>query len=298
MFNIHLVVFRFCKLKVPSMQISIRFFILVVFVLHLQSNTLFSDSINQDKSEGQSSENTLNEGPIGKILLSKGNDRLSYFQPIYFLGGNKDLKLQFSFKYRIFNKHTLFFGFTQTMFWNIYEESIPFRDITFNPELFYRFLVEKNSILAFDIGYSHASNGKAGNESRSMDQAFFRLNTRVLPLLGMKTILIARVFYPVRVGKESPDIRKFVGFWKLTGGILDLISFGEDYSINLLFSVFAGDKAYNLDRGGHEINLILGTRGLSFSPNFFIQYYGGYLEDQLNFDESVNQVRAGFIFPI
>jgi hypothetical protein len=69
---------------------------------------------------------------------------LSFYNPLYILFGNKDdqVKVQLSFKYDLFygiiNNLGLYLAYTQLMDWRLYDKSSPFRDINFNPEVFWR----------------------------------------------------------------------------------------------------------------------------------------------------------------
>jgi phospholipase A1 len=89
------------------------------------------------------------------------NEKFTTYMPTYFIFGKHDLKLQFSFKYRLANSIPLYFGYGQLMFWNIYEKSMAFREINYIPEVFYRFLDQKDTIIkSIDVGHIHNSNGK------------------------------------------------------------------------------------------------------------------------------------------
>ena len=84
---------------------------------------------------------------------SAGADLLSNFatnEPMYFIVGGKGdgAKFQLGFKYRFFNPRgplarrwtwldDLYLAYTQTSIWDIYEESSPFRDTNYKPELIY-----------------------------------------------------------------------------------------------------------------------------------------------------------------
>jgi phospholipase A1 len=71
----------------------------------------------------------------------------SIYKPNYFIFGVHDLKLQISVKYRLSKSLPLFVGLTQTMFWEIYKKSLPFKDINYSPELL--LLRETNSYFIY-----------------------------------------------------------------------------------------------------------------------------------------------------
>ncbi|MGB3722029.1 MAG: phospholipase A, partial [Pacificimonas sp.] len=108
-----------------------------------------------------------------------GNLNFSTYRPMYALLGTSPLnaKLQFSFKYALVDPdgdaasdfsflRGIYFGFTQTMFWDLGEDSSPFRSIDFQPELFYRYRSDldiaaiEGSDINVQAGVRHYSNGR------------------------------------------------------------------------------------------------------------------------------------------
>jgi len=80
-----------------------------------------------------------------------------------FFGDSKhnQVKFQFSFKYRVF--FDLHFGFTQKSFWDFWEvnNSAPFQDSNYNPELFYPINIDIYPLNVLTIGVEHESNGQS-----------------------------------------------------------------------------------------------------------------------------------------
>ncbi|MDZ7749243.1 MAG: phospholipase A [Halofilum sp. (in: g-proteobacteria)] len=104
--------------------------------------------------------------------------RPNYIMPLTWTDdaqGNEDaeLKFQISLKHQV-GDFPLYFGYTQTAYWRWLDEedSSPFREINFNPELWYR--VRPGRLpgdaldwLGIDAGYEHESNGETLPESKS-----------------------------------------------------------------------------------------------------------------------------------
>jgi outer membrane phospholipase A len=160
---------------------------------------------------------------------------LGPYKPLYFLFGIplEDSKFQVSFKYRFFNaaaplveKHPwvsgFHFGYTQTSFWDLGSDSLPFQDTSYMPELFY---LSRNSAwrpfgadaLFWQGGLHHESNGKSGAESRSTNTLYL---TPVLvyyrPESGRGLALIPRVQYYFDNSESSnPDIEDYRGYVEL-----------------------------------------------------------------------------------
>ncbi|MBU0483602.1 MAG: phospholipase A [Proteobacteria bacterium] len=117
---------------------------------------------------------------------------ISAYEPIYFLVGvnPEDSKFQFSFRYRFFNPegplaanhpwvNGLNFGYTQTSFWDLKSESIPFEDTSYKPELFH--LTTNLSSrpdwmqgLFLQSGLRHESNGQGEDNSRSTNTFYLK----------------------------------------------------------------------------------------------------------------------------
>ena len=128
-------------------------------------------------------------------------DKLPFFGPFkdtYFTVGlplnekpneyNSDVKFQISFRQRLtksilpFHSH-LFLSYTQKAMWNIFEESLPFHDLNFNPGIgLQKLFVHKGRAVGSAIlMLEHESNGRdgrhraAGTRCRSAEG---RLSTR------------------------------------------------------------------------------------------------------------------------
>lgn len=215
--------------------------------------------------------------------------------PNYIIAGRDDLKLQFSFKYQVMSDSNLYFGYTQLMFWDVYKYSKPFRDINFNPELFYRFPIKGHYLGHVDVGYLHTSNGKGGDESRSMDRPYINW-TSYLYRENLKILSSLRLYVVTNVDDTNRDIREYAGYWDWTIYLLNLTnnSLGEglDFGVNF----FAGKKSYNLDKGGVTASLRYSFKPLKFNPDILLQYYRGHLENLLEYDKKVERIRLGLMF--
>ena len=117
---------------------------------------------------------------------------ISAYEPIYFLVGTdpEKSKFQFSFKYRFVDKDGpasknlswlagLHFGYTQTSYWNLEDDSLPFEDTSYKPELFHltRNIGARPSWMQgffVQTGFRHESNGQAEPLSRSTNFFYVR----------------------------------------------------------------------------------------------------------------------------
>ena len=117
---------------------------------------------------------------------------------------NKEMKYQLSVKAHMLgeNRHTLWFGYTQLSFWQIYDSahSTPFRESNYEPEVIYSFRPEHpihspgmdSSLL--NVGFVHQSNGQMLPRSRGWNRVYIQVGLerdfgeygklKLLPLKG------------------------------------------------------------------------------------------------------------------
>ncbi len=221
--------------------------------------------------------------------------RFSTFEPIYFADGkNGDnlAKFQFSFKYRLHLPDdprsrgfldNLYFGYTQTAIWNLSAESVPFRDISFQPQLFY--YVEdtgwKSALftrMGVAAGIGHESNGKSGDESRSINIAFVRPTWDFGDLNGNHLTLSPKFYYYLsKAGNEDiADYRGYVDF---------LVKYGSPDGWQLATTLRKGSKHWY---GSVESQLtypLAKLIGSAWGGYLFVSYFNGYGEDILDYNQ-------------
>lgn len=221
-------------------------------------------------------------------------NKFSLYQPSYFIFGKENLKLQFSGKYRVAKNYNLYLGYTQTMIWNVYDQSAPFDDINYLPEVFYR-LVEGDDkfIRSIDIGIQHKSNGEEGDKSRSMNSVF--LKTNFASKINHHNILgefkLQNIYSKADANKYIVD---HMGFWELKLIVTHLIVH-DSQRLDIEYRFFAGKSVVDIGKGGRELGLIYRLGSDNFNPAFYLQYYSGYAETLLHYDQKISQVRLGLL---
>lgn len=234
------------------------------------------------------------EDNVESIFGTKVTQKFSAHRPSYFIFGDDDLKIQFSFKYRLSRKQNIYFAYSQLMFWSIFQESRPFEDINYNPEVFYRIFDAEGGIFkTLDIGYLHTSNGEAQTETRSLDRLFLRTNFIIKMdrhLLG--TNLMVHHIYDEDI--TNRDIKNYLGFWDMTIFMTDVLR-NEDQRLDLEFRFYAGSKILNIDQGGSQIGLIYHFGGDYINPALYLQRFEGYAENLLNYNEKRTEYRLGLM---
>lgn len=222
------------------------------------------------------------------------SNKFSLYQPTYFIFGKDNLKLQFSAKYRVAKNYNLYLAFTQIMFWNIYDESAPFDDVNYGPETFYRLFEHENSFLrSMDLGMLHTSNGEEGEKSRSMNRV--HLKTNMATTFGRHNLLgELRLQHIYSKAEANKKIRNHIGYWDLKMMITHILVWGTT-RLDLEYRLFAGKDIVDIAKGGRELGLLYNLGSENFNPTFYVQYYSGYAESLLHYDQKVSVVRGGLL---
>lgn len=227
---------------------------------------------------------------------------ISSFEPIYFdLGGNggANARFQLSFKYRLFTPNNpqkpgflddLYLGYTQTSLWDLHDKSVPFVDTTYNPSVFWRKdklwqTGDQRWYAGLASGVEHKSNGKGGDDSRSINDAFIQpeLNYR---FSGGSTLTFAPRVKAYFLAGENPDYASYLGRvdWKLR--------WEQDNGLIL-------DGLYQQGHHGrHAIQIgaawPLQRTFLNMNGYLHVQFYEGYGETLLGYNQKADpQVRVG-----
>jgi len=212
-----------------------------------------------------------------------------------------DVKFQFSIKKELgtFDSGVFYLGYTQKSFWRMYdvEDSRPFRESNYNPELFFRLadITVGDTVYRGDIGFEHESNGNKEPLSRSWNRSYVKpgvlFNLSDDSSLGLALKIWYRFPEPEKEnpddtrGDENPDIEKYYGNSEL---YIDL-----SYT-DVLLSLM-GRHNFEEKRGAFQLDL-------SFPSYFFdnvywhFQYWEGYGESLLYYNQKINRYGFGFMF--
>lgn len=236
---------------------------------------------------------------VGNAFL----ENLSAYQPIYAVygpGTNSEARIQLSFKYQLFGSQAregrpalgdgFYFAYTQRMFWDLGADSSPFRNIDFQPELFYTTppkALSDQVTLSAQVGLSHESNGRDGDLSRSLNTIY------VAPMaafsLGDETRLTVAPRAWLYAGdlSDNPDIRRYRGNSGLT------VEIGQDDGLRLSTSSrinFGSGKGSIAADLSYPLRRILGG-----GPDFYLfgQSFIGYGENLLDYNRRTTRLRIG-----
>lgn len=211
------------------------------------------------------------------------------------LAGNLDkyeLKFQLSFKIPlaqdfIFKESSLWFGYSQVAFWQMYNFKIssPFRETNYEPELIwvnktdYKIFGFKNSLIT--LALNHQSNGRAKPLSRSWNRI-----TANFIMKRKNTILSFRPWYRLPEDNEddgNPDIDKYLGYAEFSA----LHKYKEHLSTIML---------RNNMRSHNKTTAEL-TYTFRFNDRFkgIAQYFNGYGESLIDYDHRVRRLGIGIL---
>ena len=201
---------------------------------------------------------------------------------------NSNVKFQISVAFRIAKglplNSFLSITYTQLTIWDVFQRSLPMRDLNFNPGLSWttpwyhgdRFIGTTSLIL------EHESNGRDGDKSRSWN----RIAMSGSLLLTDNVILYGKIWIPIIDSQNNRDILKYRGIGQLGA---EIQTFNKRCTFDVMFEKGTG-KRFNTAwefswRVGKRSNLCL-----------FTQFYSGYGECLLNYNEYHCELRTGISF--
>lgn len=241
--------------------------------------------------------------PIDADSIRRAFDKEPYFglfKDNYFIFGppvgekatkeNTDVKFQISIRQKL-TKSTLPWGsylylfYTQKVFWNVLEKSLPMTDLNFNPGIGLAkpmFRGDKYVGKLFAT-IEHESNGRDSIESRSWNRMCIGGDM----LVTNNLLVHAKFWIPYVDGENNKDLLKYVGICQAG---CEYISDNRRWKASI---VLVKRKTWRPD-----FNTIL-ELSWQFSKksdwSLFAQYYNGYGEGLLNYNKFSSHLRAGIV---
>nr|WP_314235012.1 phospholipase A [uncultured Campylobacter sp.] len=256
------------------------------FASNLASN---SASLSQNSaapdSTPQGEQNGRNLGFLG----------LKYYEPIYMLFTHDfskkpdrkadELHFEFSFERPITYdalglEEKISFAYAQNSWWQITQDSAPFRESNYRPELYVSAPVPFADELK--IGAMHESNGKGGEESRSWNRLYAQSTWSAD---GFS--ITPRAWYAFWLDRTNEDIADYMGY----GDLRASYTFGKQRLSALWRNNLHFDGS---NRGAIELNYSFPI----FNSGFYgyLRYFGGYGESLADYKRSVNKIGIGLSF--
>ena len=231
--------------------------------------------------------------------------RFSIFEPIYFAdgsNGNNMARFQFSLKFRVAIPDdprsrglfdNLYFAYTQTSLWDIREHQSPFHDTAYQPQVFYSIpdtgwtspIFKQMSAMA---GLGHESNGRDGDDSRSIDIVFVRPTWEIGDTQSNHLTISPKVYYyfPFRK-KDNPDIADFRGYVDL------LVKYGSPDSWQLATTLRKGTKSWYGSIDTQLTYPLARIFGSKWGGYLWLGYFNGFGETILDYNQKHWIARIG-----
>ncbi len=228
---------------------------------------------------------------------------ISEYKPVYFdIGtrGQTTARFQISAKYRLFSPsgnrpatwgENFYLGYTQTSLWDLQGDSMPFIDTTFNPSLFWlsdnMWQSESQSWrLGLNTGVEHNSNGKAGDDSRSVNDAYIQPQFNYRFDGGSTLTFAPKVKAYFGVASENSDYADYAGRvdWNLR--------WAQDNGAVVSAMYRQGDQRRRTTQ--LDFAWPLQRTWLNMNGYLHLQYFNGYGETLLGYNQrNESQFRVG-----
>ena len=233
------------------------------------------------------------------LTWSDSTNQTPFSPRLGFTGYDYDLereeaKYQISFKVPLLTgfmdrRTTLWFGYTQKSFWQVYNrtDSAPFRETNYEPEIFLRYQsdwdIGPGRLNTVNVGINHQSNGQSEPRSRSWNR-----------ITGTAAYTYDRWLFMLKPWIRLPesnkdddnrDIERYLGHasyhavYKLT----------EDrtFSLKLLNSLRSSDNKTSVEFGY--------SFPMGGSIKGFVQYYNGYGESLIDYNNRTQRFGLGIM---
>lgn len=204
-----------------------------------------------------------------------------------------EAKMQVSFKTKLLEdlfrtRSDVWFGYTQTAHWQLWnqgEESAPFRNNDYSPEIFITQPVKADlpgggKLRMLGLGFVHQSNGQSRPMSRSWNRIYGMAGMEWGKLTVMPRVWV-RAFDQSGENDDNPDIADYMGY-----GDLKL-----QYRFNDKQTV-AATMRYNpkTGKGGVQADYTFPIKG---KLKAYVQGYHGYGESLLDYNHKHNSIGFG-----
>ena len=243
-----------------------------------------------------------NEKEIADSIRAELDSRpyFSLYKDTYFIGGtvlggkpdgyNSDVKIQISFQQRLTKSVLpgntyLYLFYTQKAIWHVFRNSLPFRDLNFNPGVgLSKYIIMKDKLVGkATVIFEHESNGRDATASRSWNKVSLAGEAYISPYL----MAHAKYWIPIVDGKYNRDILRYSGIYQAG---FQAVSLDDKWVLDM---TLVKRKGWNFN-----FNTIvqLGYR-INHNSNQFLmlQYYNGYGECMLDYKQYHSRIRFGLL---
>lgn len=206
---------------------------------------------------------------------------------------NQEAKYQISFKVPLLtglldDRTTLWFGYTQKSFWQVYntDDSAPFRETNYEPEVFVRYAtkydVGPGTLSAVTLGLNHESNGQSEPRSRSWN----RIMASAAYSYDRWLFMLQPWFrLPEKDSDDdNEDIQEYLGY----ANYMAIYKWSEDRTLSL--------KLLNNLRSDNKTSVEIGySFPMGDTVKGYIHYYNGYGESLIDYNERIQRFGFGIM---
>ncbi len=203
---------------------------------------------------------------------------------------NSGVKFQISIKQRLTNatlpwQTYLYLFFTEKIFWDVFQNSMPMSDQNFNPGIGWSkpFFIKDRYCGNLTLILEHESNGRDSIQSRSWNKVSLAGNAYITDQLSVH----AKYWIPIIDSGNNRDILKYCGI------------FQWGFQVNTTNRRWTLDATFVKRRGWNmnwNTNIRLGFRIIKNTNQYiYLDYYNGYGEGLLTYKEFHNRLRIGLL---
>ena len=207
---------------------------------------------------------------------------------------DEEAKYQISFRVPLLSgvlddRTTLWFGYTQKSFWQVYDtdESAPFRETNYEPEIFLRHRLGwdlgPGELTAVTLGLNHQSNGQSEPRSRSWN----RIKGGVSYSYN-RWLFMVNPWYRLpekSSDDDNPDIEDYLGY----ADYIAVYKWSDDH-------VLSAKLLNNLKSDNNRTSVELGySFPIGETLKGYIQYYNGYGESLIDYNERIQRIGIGMM---
>ena len=233
--------------------------------------------------------------------------RSTYFFPATYTreysGDHTEMVFQLSAKWRVFDTN-VYLAYSQKSFWQWIngQESSPFRETNYDPEIFYRWIpdAKKYNHWGADVGFEHESDGKGytppdpvTGQPTNLSRSWNRVYLAAFQAKG-KGLAYLKFWYRIpedeassptnQAGDDNPDIEDFLGYGDFTYSR----QIGGD---QLLTALVRGNPTTN--KGAIQVTWSVPSN--NHSVFWAASVFNGYGESLTFYNRSITRVMLGIM---
>ena len=248
----------------------------------------------------------IEEPPELSPDTARQKKRASAFAPHgdnYLIYDPKDevVKFEISFKLRPLESYPLYLAYTQKSLWDVGEDSLPFRETNYGPEIFFvtddTYLKGGQARYRISFGFQHESNGLAGDDSRSWNRGYIE-PALIIDDSGTgeeRHKLLLKIWPYVRASPQNSDIKDYYGYGELRL-VVGMKSVTAEVAVRKGTGSGRGSVRAQLkfDPSRIEYPIMRKLENLNIFP--YLQYWQGEGESLLTYDKETSRWGFGFLF--